>query len=80
MKDYLAKLIRRGEIIIQADNAEEAASIAARLDSASWNNSEFNIEVTSKEANRNGKSCVKHAIAKRNKKMRKYLDDYDIPF
>lgn len=77
------KLVRRGEVSIKADNAEEAAAMATRLGSAFLDNLELHVEVALDEANRVGKNgkSLKYAIAKRNKKMRKYLaDDYDIPF
>ena len=82
MKDYVVKIVRQGEILIRAASAEEAASMVAQFDSASWDNLELHIEVVCNEADRDGKNgkSLKYAIAKKNKKLRTCLEEYEIPF
>ena len=96
MKDYVVRIAKHGDVLIRADSAEEAASIAVQFDSASWNKFGLSIEVVGNAVSQNGKSektikevkikgdknakCLKKVLAKRNKMLRKYLDDDEIPF
>lgn len=95
MKDFLVKMARYEEILIRADNAKDAAAMAASFNEDCWNGAfEIHVEEADSKADRGGEG-VKYPEpeAKGGKKKKKQnrrwkwkclcqdncLDD-DIPF
>lgn len=85
MKDFLVTIVRRSEILIRADNAEEAAAMAGRFgfdcDTAHWDKC-FELYVNEANQERNGIKRVKNS-KKHKAKRRKYAFinmSEDIPF
>lgn len=89
MKDFLVTIVRRGEILIRADNVEEAAAMAGRFgfdfdDSRLNNRFEIYVEATFNDVNQDS-NYVKHVKKgkKHKAKKRKYAFinmSEDIPF
>ena len=70
MKDYVVRIARLGDILIRAASAEEAASMAARFGSASWDNFELRVEVARNGANQNDECVNTDAKVKDGKKRK----------
>lgn len=89
LKDFLVTIVRRGEILIRADNVEEAAAMAGRFgfdfdDSRLNNRFEIYVEATFNDVNQDS-NYVKHVKKgkKHKAKKRKYAFinmSEDIPF
>ena len=89
LKDFLVTTVRRGEILIRADSAEEAAVMAGRFgfdfDDSRWENRfEIYVEAAFNDVNQDNNN-VKHVKKgkKHKAKKRKYTFinmSKDIPF
>lgn len=78
MKDYLVKIIRRGEIHIRAKSAEEAACMAGRYGFGS-DNFELQVEIVRSSTDQNDKEADRGKKRKKKHRTAVIFND-DIPF